>query len=117
MIRTDYIEENRPYARAECIAALEMMDDDDFAALVALDEELTGAGGPGIASKIVITSAPASSFDDARETSWRERGARDEVICCGRACVVYTDVQTAKGQQRASIAVMPWGEKTLVLQA
>lgn len=116
MTRTDYIEENRPYAREECIAALEMMSDDDFAALVALDEELTGEGEPGIASRIVITSEAATSFDEARMSKWRERGQREEVTCEGRACVVYRDVQVAKGQQRANIAVMPWGDKSLVLQ-
>jgi len=116
MKREEYIEENAAYARNECIAALEMMDDDDFAALAALNEELAGDDEPGISSRIVMTAGDVSSFDDGRR-DWRERGSRKPVEVNGRRCVIYRGAQTSKGQQRRDLAIMPWGDGSLILEA
>lgn len=113
---TDYLEENRPYMDEESIANLEGLNDDEFAALCDLNEEVFGDDEPGMSSKIIrVANGSVEYFDEAR-VAWSEKGKREDYTAAGRACAIYMDVQSVKGQQRKTIAVMPQGEAAIVLE-
>lgn len=105
MTKTEYLADNRIYLRDQA-DLIEALSDEQFAALVAITEEM-GNADPGIDNKLVKSHETLAAFDDSRLSHWSERGHRKQASAAGFAAVIYSDFQMRKGQsRRAAMAVV-----------
>ena len=110
-----YIAEQAKYTNdEETLATLEQLTQEQFdlaikSILDYKDEELDNELPPTF--KAALTRDTLDAFDDARATSWVEKGG----FLKFEKMNIYTNFQPLKGQQRLTSIVLDLGDKRLVL--
>jgi len=109
-----YDDGQEEYVDDDSAAALESLPESAWAHIVEAGKALTrGGDSPGIDFQVVTTRETIENFLDARR-SWNEMGRRVDWQETPRV-IIFEDMQALKGQWRASIAVIDFGDVRAVL--
>jgi hypothetical protein len=114
---TEFLAQADHYIDEESRSILEVLTDDQFAAVVAATDEYCGGSDsePGIDSTLVRTHETIGDFDASRAQHWNERGIR-KVLEIGVDAVKFERVQMIKGQPRHDFIVVDFGEYRVVIK-
>lgn len=115
MTRSDFILENQDYLDEDSLSVLEIVTDEQFAALVAATEA-TSSADPGVDNDLVRTYESIEDFESSRQKHWTECKTAKQCEFAGFSAMHYEGVQMFKGQARIdNLIVVDFGDFRITL--